>query len=228
MTDPNQPIHFPVLIRFAKTGLMRFIGHLDWQDLQQSIFIRSGLPTSIGEGPTHKLKIKTSPPTPVGVESFTELTFLGLSEAIYPDEAKRRLDKTCPDGISVIFCRDAGRMVTKNPFGKIEAASYTVNFGDGVTSEQLDNILNVLEKVKDDVIPDGIDPEDVKKFWGRIYETRCDGPAVTLMVKQLEGDTFHAAQCAGFLEKYLGLPNYPIFSKLNYYRLSPSKRKLFS
>jgi len=228
MTDPNQAINFPLLIRFTKDGLMRFIGHLDWQALQQSIFIKAGFKIAIGDGPTHKLKLKTSPPTPVGVESNTELTYLSLAEALYPDEAQRRLGSVCPDGISVVFCRDAGHLMRKNPFSKIEACSYSVNFGDGISDDQLRDASELLNTSVGETPPDGTDPEDVKKFWGRIHEVDLVDGKLNLFVKQMDGDTFHAAQCASFLEKQIELPNYPIFTKLDYFRLTPSKRKLFS
>jgi len=228
MTDPNQSISFPLLVRFSKSGLMRFIGHLDWQALQQSIFITAGLKIAIGSGPTRKLKIKTSPPTPVGVESLTELTYLSLAEALYPEEAQRRLDNVCPEGITVNFCRDAGQMVRKNPFGKIEAASYAVNLGSTITESQLDAVISVLESAKDSNLPENIDPEDVKKFWRRVHDVSVDKNTINLFVKQLDGDTFHAAQCAGFLQAQLDLSDYPIFTKQNYFRVTPSKRKLFS
>lgn len=228
MTDPNQGISFPILIRFAKTGLMRFIGHLDWQAFQMSIFIKAGFKIAIGSGPTKKLKIKTSPPTPVGVESRTELTYLSLAEALYPEEAQRRLENVCPDGLRVVYCKDASQMVRKNPFGKIEATTYALNLGDGITQPQVDGVISILESAKDSDCPDNIDPEEVKKFWGRIHDVSVDKNTINLFVKQLDGDTFHAAQCAGFLQAHLDLPDYPIFTKQNYFRVTPSKRKLFS
>ena len=107
MTDPNQPLAFPILIRFAKTGLMRFVGHLDFQAMQQAMFLRAGFKIVIGEGPSHRLRLKTSPPTPVGVESRCEFTYLMLSEQVYPEEAERRLNEQCPDGIEVVNVQDA-------------------------------------------------------------------------------------------------------------------------
>jgi radical SAM-linked protein len=227
MTDPNQPIRYPLLVRFAKAGFMRFVGHLDWLAIQQAMFLRAGFPMGIGEGPTHRLKIKTTPPTPVGVESRAEFTYVLLSEPLSPDEAVRRLIPHCPDGIQVLATKDAGLLIRKNPFGTIEAASYSVDLGNGTTENHILETLNLFENIKSLPMPSDIEPDEIKQFWGRIIEFDRENGAINLFVHQREGDTFHGARCAAFLEKRLGLPHYPLFSKLDYYRLKPSKRRLF-
>lgn len=227
MTDPNQPIAYPLLIRFARTGMMRFVGHLDWIALQQVMFLRAGFGIAIGEGPTRKLKLKFSPPTPVGVATRTEFTYLVLTERIYPEEAIRRLQEQCPDGIEVLTVMDAGYLLRKNPFGKIEATSYTVDFGEGVTEKNIADISEALENIAGGPVPEGLDPKDVKGFWGRILEIRQDNDVFELMCLQKEGDTFHAAKSAAFLLETLDLPHYPIYTKLEYLRLTPSRKKLF-
>jgi radical SAM-linked protein len=227
MTDPNQPISWPLLIRFRKAGLMRFIGHLDWQALQQAMFLKAGLAIKVGEGPTRKLKMKTSPPTPVSVASECELTYVVLKQQLYPEEAERRLSQYCPDGVEIIGVKDASQLATKNPFGVIEAASYGVELGDGLDESQLKGVSSMLERVKSGDPPENIEREEVKQFWGRIIELVINADSVRLMVDQCEGNTFHAAKCATFLESHLKLPHYPRFTKLDYYRLKPSKRRLF-
>ena len=228
MTDPNQPVAFPILVRFARTGLMRFIGHLDFQALQQAMFLRAGLKIVVGEGPTHRLRLKTSPPTPVGVESLCEFTYLLLAERIYPEEAQRRLAEQCPDGIEVLYVRDAGHLVRKNPLGVIEATGYSIDFGEDVGQSEMDKTIQLLEKIREEAPPENPDEGDVSKFWGRILEIEAANGSPTLLALQREGETFHAARCAEYLEKTLDLPHYPIFRKLDYYRLKPSKRRLFA
>ncbi len=228
MQSAGQDLNYPILIRFAKTGLMRFIGHLDWQALQQAMFLRAGLRIAVGEGPTKRLRMKTSPPTPVAVASLTELTYLMLGEPLYPDEAQRRLSKQCPDGIEIVKVLDAGRLARKNPFAAIAAAGYSVDFGSGLSESKRDEIVSELKRIKGDEPPDGFDPDGIGKFWGRILEIETGNGETRLLVKQLEGETFHGAKCAEYLEAKLGLPHYPIFTKLDYYRLKPSKRRLFT
>lgn len=223
---PNQ-ILYPVLIRFAKTDLMRFVGHLDWLNIQQTMFLRAGIPVGTGDGPTHRLRMKTSPPTPVGVESFAEFTYLLLSSAIYPDEIQRRLAEHCPEGIKIISVRDAGYLLRKNPFVTIEAASYMINPGNDISETTYADILAELETIKSGKPPNNIDYEELKPFWGRILEISNDGASISLIVDQREAFTFHGAKCASYLMSKLRLPHYPIFTKLDYYRLKPSKRRLF-
>ncbi len=235
MTDSNQPIVYPVLIRFGKTDLMRFVGHLDWQALQLALFLRAGLSIAISDSPTRRLKLKTSPPTPVGVACRTELTYLPLTERIYPQEAARRLQEQCPDGVDIISVRDAGQLPGKNPFRTIEASAYILDLSGGISDSHIEAIQAThiealqatLEKIRTDPPPDGIEPDRVKQFWGRIIEMELDNKSIRLLALQKEGETFHAARCATFLQENLGLPHYPLFTKLDYYRLKPSKRRLF-
>jgi radical SAM-linked protein len=227
MINTSDPLTFPILIRFEKAGLMRFIGHLDWQALQQAMFLRAGFKIKVGAGPTRKLKLKTSPPTPVGVSSRCEYTYLVLDEHLYPDEARRRLSMHCPDGVEVLEVKDAAHLAKKNPFGVIEATSYGIEFGDGLTGSHIEGIASTLNMIRSDDPPDGTEPDKVKGFWGRIIELDNSNSVMNLFAVQREGETFHAAKCASFLEEQLDLPHYPIFTKLDYYRLKPSKRALF-
>jgi radical SAM-linked protein len=228
MTDPNQQVSYPVIVRFKKAGFMRFIGHLDWQALEQTIFLKAGLKLVVSEGPTHRLKFKTSPPTPVGVASNTELAYLNLAEAVYPDEVKRRLSSVCPEGIDMVSVSNAGLLPGKNPFGVIEACRYEVDPGSDIAESVLDAIYRTLDEIRTSEIPADADPDEMKPFWRRILELEKTENKIYLLVNQLEGFTFHAAKCASFIETRLGLPHYPLFSKLDYYRLKPNKKRLFA
>ena len=228
MTGPNQPIAYPILIRLAKTGLMRFIGHLDFLAMQQAMFLRAGLKIVVGEGPSRRLKLKTSPPTPVGVASKCEFTYLLLAEPVYPDEAKRRLADQCPTGIDIVSVKDAGQLVRKNPLGAIEATGYDLDFGFELDRSLAERISAAFEEIRSGPSPDEIEPEAIRQFWGRIIDFAITNGRPTLLALQREGETFHAARCAEYLEKSLDLPHYPIFAKLDYYRLKPSKRRLFA
>ncbi len=228
MTDPNQPVSFPIIVRFKKAGLMRFIGHLDWQALELAMFIKAGLKIVVSAGPSRRLKIKTSPPTPVAVASNTELTCIQLAHAIYPDEAKRRLIEVCPEGIDVVSVRDAGLLPKKNPFGVIEACGYELDPGNGIEKEVLEITMITLQEIRTGEIPDDVSREEVKQFWGRIIELSQNDDAIHLIVRQQEGNTFHAARCADYLEARLNLKHYPLFTKLDYYRLKPRVKKLFA
>jgi len=223
MNDPNQNDGYPVIIRFRKAGLMRFVGHLDWQAMQQAMYIRAGFRIVMGDGPTKKLRMKTSPPTPVGVESECELTYLLLKELIYPMEIGRRLSGECPEGIGIMKVQDAKFVPRKNPFAPIEASEYTLE----VAKEAGGAVSGLLESMKDDPVPEGLDEKVKKQVWAKILEIEREDGNFKLLVKQGEGDTFHGARCAEFLMDSLGLADYPVFRKANYLRLKPSKRVLF-
>jgi radical SAM-linked protein len=227
MADPNQAVQYPLIIRFRKAGLMRFVGHLDWQAMQQSMLIRAGFKLALGEGPTKKLRMKTSPPTPVGVESDCEVTYVLLNELVYPEESRRRLQIECPEGIEILKVRDAGMLARKNPFAAIEATEYSVDFGPDLAPETRDSIMRMMSGFIGGQAPEEVDEKTARQVWGKIIDVRNDGEKLNILAHQLEGDTFHAARCAEYLVQNLGLPHYPIFRKVDYYRLKPSKRALY-
>jgi len=189
------------------------------------MYLKAGLPIVIGEGPTKKLRIKTSPPTPVSVASEVEFTYILMAERIYPDEVARRLNSICPEGISVMAVSDAGHLARKNPFGKIEAASYVLNFPWTLSGELPDSISETFRAI----IENRLDNEpETDGFAGRILEFSRTEEGYKLMTLQREGDTFHGAKCASYLENKFSLPGYPQFTKTHYYRLKPTMRRLFS
>jgi len=224
----NPPILFPVIIRFSKVGLMRFISHLDLQALEEVLFLKAGLAIAVSEGPTHRIKIKTSPPTPVGVASQTELTYLNLREFIAPEELSRRIKAQCPEGIEVVYVRDAAFLARKNPFGSIEAAFYKIEIPGEISDSNIENIRTTLDAPNSEGLSSEPDEDELSQFKGKIIETNVRDNSIELLVNQREGDTFHAAKCAEFLMTRLDLPHFPIFTKLDYYRLTPSRRKLFA
>ncbi|HEX9744466.1 MAG TPA: DUF2344 domain-containing protein [bacterium] len=221
MNQPGQQQTFPILIRFKKAELMRFIGHLDWLTLQTSLFLKAGMVISQSQGPTKRLKIKTSPPTPVGVASECEITYLQLLENIYPDEATRRLNDYCPDGVECMFCLDGSDYSSKNPFKSIEASEYILNpKSDPVP------VMELLEKIKaGDLIDE--DPYVLKPMSGRILELENIGDELRVVSPQVEGKALHAAKCASFIQEKLVLEHYPVFTRANFYRLNPTKKKLY-
>jgi hypothetical protein len=126
----------------------------------------------------------------------------------------------------VVVAKDAGHLARKNPFGTIEATEYLVEFGQGVDSSRFKEALALLERMGPESPPE-TEAEDIEKFWGRVLSVDVANGSVRLMALQREGETLHGAHCASFLEKRLSLPHYPVFTKLDYYRLKPSRRRLF-
>jgi radical SAM-linked protein len=92
---------FTVRFVFSKTGIMKYISHLDLMRLFMRGFRRAGFPLKMSEGfsPHPKLSIKRA--LKLGLESENEEASVILKEQIDPQEFKERLQEQLPEGIII-------------------------------------------------------------------------------------------------------------------------------
>ena len=86
---------------FSKTGLMRYISHLDLMRLFMRAMRRADLPLKMTEGfsPHPKLSLKRA--LKLGIESEHEEASIVLKFPVTPEDFKNRLQKQLPEGIQV-------------------------------------------------------------------------------------------------------------------------------
>ncbi|MBN2159772.1 MAG: DUF2344 domain-containing protein [Spirochaetes bacterium] len=92
-----------VRIRLEKTGLMRFIPHIDFMEIVKRALRMAGAPVSMTQGFNKRERISSGYPLPLGIESEAELVDVELYDDI-DDTFVGRLGTRLPEGISV---RDA-------------------------------------------------------------------------------------------------------------------------
>ena len=95
-----------VIFTFSKTGLMKYISHLDLMRLLTRAMRRADLPLKFSEGfsPHPKLSIKRA--LKLGLESENEEASILLKEDIDPEDFINKLQKQLPEGIRI---KDAKR-----------------------------------------------------------------------------------------------------------------------
>jgi len=84
--------------RYAKTGLLRYIGHLDMVRNIEFMVRRSGAPVLYSGGFTPRMRLSFSPPLPLGVESraeYFDLETLPLAESELRDALERAASMLC-------------------------------------------------------------------------------------------------------------------------------------
>ena len=86
---------------FKKTGIIRYISHLDLLRVFQRASRRADLPLSLTEGFNPHPKIKIEPALKLGLESNGLKAEIVLAEKILPEEVEARLKKELPDGIEI-------------------------------------------------------------------------------------------------------------------------------
>ena len=92
---------FKIDFVFTKTGIIKYISHLDLMRLFVRAMRRAGLPLKLTEGfsPHPKFSIKKA--LKLGVESDHEEAVIGLDRLIRPEEFETRLQEQLPKGILI-------------------------------------------------------------------------------------------------------------------------------
>ena len=82
----NPQIQYRYRISYSKTGLLRFISHLDWMRMLFRRISVLDLPTVFTMGFSPHPKVSLSPPLPVGVESVAEYFDISFYEELKPED----------------------------------------------------------------------------------------------------------------------------------------------
>ncbi len=113
-------------LQYRKVGWIRFLGHLDLQNVFQRAFRRLKLPLAFSQGFSPHPKISPGPPLPLGYESEAEFLDIQLTGEDFPNLAEK-LNAVLPEGILVVRTRKMGEKT--RPISAIaEGATYEVVF----------------------------------------------------------------------------------------------------
>ncbi|MBP0973293.1 MAG: DUF2344 domain-containing protein [Oscillospiraceae bacterium] len=108
-------------IVFEKTGLMRYISHLDLNRCMIRAIRRSGLPAWYTEGFHPHMYLMFPLALSLGAESLCEMMDIRLTEEVPEEEILRRLNASLPVGLHATQVREP-----KNVTQDIGSAVYTV------------------------------------------------------------------------------------------------------
>jgi radical SAM-linked protein len=91
-----------VEVRFAKSGLMKYISHLDLMRLFNRAVRRAEIPIALSKGFSPHPLISLKRALKLGIESSDEQMTLILTCQMDPQRLKADLEKQMPDGITII------------------------------------------------------------------------------------------------------------------------------
>ena len=89
-------------LKLTKTGNLRFLSHLDWQNTFVKALSRSGLDVAFSQGFNPIMKVSMGVALPLFCESDGELVDIELNENISTDEVKQKLEKVLPKEAKII------------------------------------------------------------------------------------------------------------------------------
>ncbi len=94
-----------VRMKYAKTGSIRFVSHLDFMTLFQRAAVRAGIPIAFSRGFNPHPKIAFGPALPVGIESESEYLDMEVDPFIDLPNMTTDLNNTLPHGVRVLESR---------------------------------------------------------------------------------------------------------------------------
>ena len=94
-----------VRIKFAKTGHMKFVGHLDTMRYFQKAIRRAELPVAFSGGYSPHMIMSFAAPLGVGTTSLGEYFDMELTETVPTKEIEDRLNAVMAEGVSICSAR---------------------------------------------------------------------------------------------------------------------------
>lgn len=135
-----------IRIRFSKTGVMRFVGHLDLQRALERAARRAGLPLKYSQGFNPRAKIQLASALPLGITSHAEIADLWLEEPLPVEEIQEALQRALPPGLSLLSL-EVVEDALPSLQSCVHAAVYQITFTRAVPNIEQD-VQRVLEAKK--------------------------------------------------------------------------------
>ena len=117
-------------IKFAKSGAMKFIGHLDVMRYFQKAVRRAGVDIAYSGGFSPHQIMSFAAPLGVGLCSRGEYFDIEVHSASSSEEIKRQLNEVMVEGMEILSVTMLEEQ-TKNAMASVAAAEYTVRFRKG-------------------------------------------------------------------------------------------------
>lgn len=117
-------------IKFTKTGVLRFIGHLDVMRYFQKAFKRADIGICYSSGYSPHQIISFAAPLGVGLTSEGEYVDIECRDFSSSKEIKDKLNAVMSEGISVVSVKKLEED-SKNAMSIVAAADYRIFFRDG-------------------------------------------------------------------------------------------------
>ena len=173
-----------VRIKFAKTGHMKFVGHLDTMRYFQKAIRRAELPVAFSGGYSPHMIMSFAAPLGVGTTSLGEYFDMELTDTVPTKEIEERLNAVMADGVSVCSARQVEDGKASTAMALVAAADYYVEFRPGKEPEIFwkDKITEFLAQPEIKVMKKTKRSEkeiDIRPF---IYKMELQGDKIFLML----------------------------------------------
>ena len=125
-----------VRIKFAKEGVMKFIGHLDIMRYFQKAMRRGNIDIAFTEGFSPHMIMSFAAPLGVGLTSTGEYLDIEVNTEISSKDAIKQLNACMVEGMSILSFRRIPEEKASKAMSLVAAADYLVNFREERDADQ--------------------------------------------------------------------------------------------
>lgn len=204
-------------VKFSKTGVMRYVGHLDLMRFFQKAVKRAELPIRYSEGFNPHQIMSFASPLGVGLTSEGEYMDIDLKEKVDSVSAVKALNDNMVEGLEITGFRylpdDAEKCMSA-----VTAASYVVTYKDSKDDAcYIDNICDLKVKFFDEAASINIVKKtkkgerelDLKPLIYRFNISVQDNvPVYDLLLSSGSTDNIKPELVVKAFHEYLGLPEF--------------------
>lgn len=157
-----------IRIKFAKQGVMKFIGHLDIMRYFQKAMRRGNIDIAFTEGFSPHMIMSFAAPLGVGITSNGEYVDIEIRNHISSAQAIKQLNEVMVDGMEILSFRQIPEGKASKAMSLVAAADYTVQFREGyepdmnwqeqITPFFAQDTITVLKKTKKSEVETDIKP----------------------------------------------------------------------
>lgn len=134
-----------IRIKYTKTGVLRFIGHLDVMRLFQKAIRRAKLEVSYSKGFSPHQIISFAAPMPLGMTSEGEYFDGEFDSVTSTEDMMKRLNDTLPEGV-VVLDVVALPENAKPSMSIVSASDYYIYKNDECTNDNINKLVSILDK----------------------------------------------------------------------------------
>ncbi len=134
-----------IRIKYTKTGVLRFIGHLDVMRLFQKAIRRAKLNVSYSQGFSPHQIISFAAPMPLGMTSEGEYFDGEFDSVTSTEDMMKRLNDTLPEGVRVL---DIVKLPenAKPSMAIVSASDYYIYKNDECDNDNLEKLVSFVDK----------------------------------------------------------------------------------
>lgn len=118
------------IIKFFKTGNMKYISHLDIMNVFQRAFRRAEIKLAYSQGFSPHPKLSIAHPLSLGIESIGEYMEVELVDHHNPQDLQLALNRQLPKGIGLLSVKEMTKKI-KSIAAEIQFGEYELSFPKG-------------------------------------------------------------------------------------------------